>query len=122
MKSIKQSWLMSVLALVIACGVTNARTDSAKPQNEPTQSPANLIEAARQYKASSEDLLRIQETEVSKATAKLGELRELVAEGLITRAELEHEEQLLAGLRSQLRITQKQIADSDDIRRLPGNS
>ena len=50
---------------------------------------------------------------MSKAAAKLEELRTLVSEGLVARAELEAEEQKLVALRGQLQATLKQIADSD---------
>lgn len=84
-------------------------------QKEATQSPTNLIDAANQYKASSKELLLIQEDAITKAEAKLDELRMLVSEGLVAKAELEDAEQNLAALRAQLQATQKQIADSDNM-------
>lgn len=101
-----------MLTLLISCSLANAQKDVAKTENE--GSPAStLIEAAQQYKTSSRELLSIRENEVSKATAKLDELRTLVDEGLVAKVELETGEQSLANLRAQLEATQKQIADSD---------
>ena len=60
-------------------------------------------------------MLSIQDGEVNRATAALDELRMLVAEGLVAKAELETSEQTLAGLRAQLETTKKQIADSDNM-------
>src|SRR5258705_3365517 len=101
------------MALLFGCGLANGQTLSSKTANVVTSSSGELIEATNEYKASSKELLSIQETEVSKAAAKLEELRTLVSEGLVAKAELEAEEQKLVALRGQLQATQKQIADSD---------
>ena len=101
------------MALLFGCGLVNGQTLSSKTSNVVTSSSGELLEATNEYKASSKELLTIQETEVSKASAKLEELRTLVSEGLVAKAELEAEEQKLVVLRAQLQATQKQIADSD---------
>ena len=101
------------MALLFGCGLANGQTLSSKTSNVVTSSSGDLIEATNEYKASSKELLTIQETEVSKAEAKLEELRTLVSEGLIAKNELDAEEQKLVALRGQLQATQKQIADSD---------
>ena len=100
------------MALLFGCGLANGQTLSSKTSNV-VNSSGELIEATNGYKASSKELLTIQETEVSKAAAKLEELGTLVSEGLVAKAELEAEEQKLVVLRGQLQATQKQIADSD---------
>lgn len=107
--------LVLVIALFIGCKLVNAQNPASATQKESSSSSANLIEAANQYKASSKDLLTILETDVSKATAKLEELRALVSEGLIAKVELEEAEQKLVSLRAQLQATQKQITDSDSM-------
>jgi hypothetical protein len=114
MRTVTQILLMLALALFIACGSVEAQTASA-PINDISSSAAHAIEAANQYKASSKELLTVQENEVSKATAKLEELRILVSEGLVAKVELEGETQKLADLRAQLQATQKQLADADNM-------
>jgi hypothetical protein len=105
---------MLTLALFIACGSVAAQTPSAAiTEINTTSAPA--IEAANQYKASSKELLAVQENEVNKAAAKLEELRILVSDGLVAKVELENETQKLADLRAQLQATQKQIADADSM-------
>lgn len=104
---------MAILTLLVACSLANAQAGTTTARNEVTESATKLIEATQQYKASSRQLLTIQEGEVNKATAELDELSVLVAEGLVAKAELETGEQTLAGLRVQLEATKKQIADSD---------
>ena len=104
---------MALLIGLISGGLANAQTTSSQTSNVNSLSSSNLIEATNDYKASSKELLTFQETEVSKAAAKLEELRTLVSEGLVARAELEAEEQELVDLRGKVQATQKQIADSD---------
>jgi hypothetical protein len=74
-----------------------------------------LIDAARASKASSEQLLKSQEEELKQATAKLEQLRQLVAEGLIARNELLQEEQALVLMQGSVNGTRQQIADSDQL-------
>ena len=114
MKDQKQPLWTVIVTLLFACSLANAQTGPATIQTV-TASSAKLIDATQQYKASSRELLTIQEGEVNKATAELDELRVLVAEGLVAKAELETSEQTLAGLRARLETTKKQIADSDNM-------
>ena len=107
------SILSTALFIGLFCGLANGQVSAAGTANEITTAPANLTEANNQYKASSKDLLAAQETEISNAETKLQELRQLVSEGLVARAELETEEQKLVALRGQLQATQTQIADAD---------
>ena len=111
MKDHKQT-LMLAFILLFACGAAKAQVISVADKTETGESSI-LIAATQQFKASSGELLDIQESEVNKATEQLAELRGLVEEGLVARVELEAGEQKLAELRSQLEATRKQIADSD---------
>jgi hypothetical protein len=107
------SILATALFIGLFYGLANGQVSASGPANKITSVPANLIEATNQYKASSKELFAAQETEIGKAEAKLQELRQLVSEGLVARAELETEEQKLVALRAQSQATKKQIADSD---------
>jgi hypothetical protein len=117
MSAPKTTWLIAVLMLFIGCGVVSAQTAGATTtaQNKATQSPAKLIDAANQYEASSKELLSLEEDTIRKAEAKLDELRALVTEGLVARAELDDAEEKLIALREQLQTTKKQITDSDNL-------
>lgn len=124
MTQIAKNLRRTVLAVALLVGLfggglakgqaANGQTLSSKTANVVISSSNNLIAATNEYKASSKELLTIQESEVNKAAAKLEQLRTLVAEGLVGRAELEVEEQKLAELRGKVQATQKQIADSDN--------
>ena len=75
--------------------------------------PSALMTAVIRTKEGHEALAKTQESEIATATAKLAELRQLVAEGLIARVELENAEHLLAGLRNNLETLRKNAADSE---------
>ena len=111
----KRTWLIAVLTLLCAHSLANAQTRIKPSPNQDTHGPAKLINAAQQYKASSNELLTIQQNAIATATAKLDELRALVSEGLVAKAELADSEQKLTELRAQLEITKKQISDSDNV-------
>ena len=115
MRAGKQTWFTAVLTVLLAYGPAHGQTRINPTRNEDAQAPAKLISAAQQYKVSSKELLTIQEDTITKAVAKLDELRMLVSEGLVARAELEDSEQKLTALRAQLDATKKQIADSDNV-------
>ena len=75
--------------------------------------PSALMTAAIRTREGHEAVAKTQEAEIATATAKLAELRQLVAEGLIARVELENAEHLLAGLRNNLETLRKNAADSE---------
>ncbi len=112
MKSWNYLWIVALLL----CGVGTANAQN-KPlsKNEPPASSANLIEATREYKANSEDLLKLQEDEIKKATQKLEQLRQLVADGLVAKNELAAAEDSVAALQATLEATRKKIGDSDQM-------
>src|SRR5688572_13770961 len=115
MRTLKPTYFAPILTLLMAYGLASAQTKPSISPEALKQSSANVVEASREYEARSEELVRIQETAVNQATAKLDELRQLVADGLVAKAELEESEQSLATLRGQLEMTRKQILDSREM-------
>ncbi len=114
MKTVQHIGLLTLLLFVFGGGLASAQTGAVTAtQDETAKPPTNLIDATNQYKAHSKELLSIQEGEITKADAKLDELRKLVEEGLVAKVELETAEQQLAGLREQLLATQKLITASE---------
>jgi hypothetical protein len=111
----KTTWFITVLTLLCAHGLASAQTRIKPSPNQDTHGPAKLINAAQEYKASSNELLTIQQNAITTATAKLDEFRVLVSEGLVAKVELADSEQKLAELRAQLETTKKQISDSDNV-------
>jgi hypothetical protein len=111
-----KSWNYLWVVVLLLCGVATANAQS-KPlsKNEPLVSSAKLIEATREYKANSENLLRMQVDEIKKATQKLEQLRQLVADGLVARNEIAAAEESVAALEAALQVTRKKIGDSDQM-------
>lgn len=103
----------------VSAATTHAKTaaatsgSGAKAIAASKTAASDLIAAATRTKASHEAVVKTQESEIATATAKLDELRQLVAEGLVARVELENAEHLLVGLRSNLENLERNVADSD---------
>lgn len=80
-----------------------------------TKTATDLVAAANQTKTSQMTVAKSLEAEIDTATTKLNELRQLVADGLVARMELENAEHLLLGLRANLETSRKNIADSENL-------
>jgi len=117
MRTIKHSRLLAaVFALLVGGGSVVAQTGQATPANQPVQpvrSGSALIDSTEEYKASTQELLRLEEGEASRAAARLEQLRQLFAEGLIARREVEAAEQALAATQAGVEDRRGQIADAD---------
>lgn len=98
---------------VVSTTKTTASDDKKQTSSKVPTTTAELTAASVEYKASSENVIRLQEEEIKKAESKLEQLRELVAEGLVARNELTASEQSLADLKQKLATTREQIADSE---------
>ena len=92
-------------------GQTSATPISAASIND--KSTLSLIEATRRLKGDSENLIRLQEAELAKATEKLEQLRTLVADGLVAKNELQQSEENLSAMQKRLETTRQQVADAD---------
>lgn len=104
---------IGIVILLFSSGLAKAQTALATTSDK-SPPATNLIQATQQYKTSSQQLLALQEKQVSQAAAKLEQLKILVSEGLVAKSELEESEQALAVLRGKVEATQKQIADTDN--------
>jgi hypothetical protein len=99
---------IALLVLVsTASSVATAQTKSATTNN--------LVEATLGYKASSENLLRLQEKELETESAKLAQLEELVNAGLVARKELDEGRQAVQELQAKIAATKHQIEGSDQL-------
>ena len=74
-----------------------------------------MISAVEKHKTAAQELLVLQDTEIKKAQEKHELLRQLVADGLVARMELDESERSLNALRARLEATRQQIADSDKV-------
>ncbi len=108
-----KSWFIFAILLLSAAGSVSAQ--QLTPNAELRQSRDNLIQATNDHKETSQTLITLQEEELNQAAAKLVQLRELFAEGLIAWLELEESEKSLKELESKLAATRQQVVDADQL-------
>jgi hypothetical protein len=114
MKFINRSrFIIAVCALLICGASVSAQTEPSAPGDQLARSRAELIDATEGYKASTEELLRLEEEEFKRSAGKLEQLRQLFADGIIAKSELEESEQALDAARAGLEERRQQIAGSD---------
>lgn len=120
---IRTSLQAGLLFTLFLSGAVGAHAQVSKTTQLSKTAPANalansrndLISAAEKHKNAAQELLDLQETEVKKAQEKHEQLRQLVADGLVARMELDQSERSLNALRARLQATRQQIADSDKV-------
>jgi hypothetical protein len=100
------------LVLITIYGSALGQRTSSK-RNELAPLSSSLLDSSQKYLESLRELLRLQEKEQKKATQKLEHLQLLVAEGLITKRELEGGQQAVVTAQSILTGIKEQIADAD---------
>lgn len=75
----------------------------------------DLLTLTETSKATATDLLNLEQSNVTKLTASLEQLRQLYSEGLVARVEVEKAEQELATAKSKVEQTQNQIASAQKL-------
>ena len=98
------AWLALCLFLAVAPAhgqqMIQGRDETpSKSESEPTRLRTQLAEATREYKANLEKLVAIYEADAKRAEGRLQKLKELCAQGLITRREMETSEDAAARAR-----------------------
>jgi hypothetical protein len=114
-----------VLALTLVApsnSVLAQRKKKKTPQrSEPTladrmaKAKAELITAANGYKASLEKLLALQEYDVKAASDIVDKRKELLAQAIISKKELEESERILSAAQDKVAETKRQIGESDNL-------
>jgi hypothetical protein len=108
MKHFIQCSVCAAILTLFACGFAAAQTAATADK-----AGLSLIASTEEYKTATEKLIPLQEAEVKSATDKLEQLRQLVADGLVARNELEDSEQALTAAQAKLAETKQQIANAD---------
>jgi hypothetical protein len=85
----------------------------SKSESEPTRLRAQLAEATREYKANLEKLVAIYEADAKQAEGRLQKMKELGAQKLITRRELETSEDAATRARDKYIDAQAQLKGAD---------
>lgn len=76
---------------------------------------AALVKATENYKSGTREMIRLKAAEIARAGQAHEQLKQLAAEGLVARREVEAGEQSLAALRASLEGLNKQLTDSDHL-------
>jgi hypothetical protein len=109
----KKLQLLGVGLVVLVVPGSVAVAQNVSTASTLSESRQSLIEATQEYKASTQTLLSIEEQEAEKAAQQLEQLRELVAEGLVARSELEQAEQAFASAQEKLTASRRQLTVAD---------
>lgn len=109
-----------LLVLVIASALSVSAQKKSKKKPAPAEPPNELaklrdefVKATNDYKASLTKLLTIYEGNVTRAEEKLELSRKLLAEGLISRLQVEENERALAAEKAKVEDTQRQMTNAD---------
>lgn len=106
---------LAAAALVLLWGGAAARAQKKAAVAELSPERVALVRATEEYKAGTREMIRLKEAELAKAEEKHEQFRQLVADGLLARRDLEESERTLAGHRARLEDLRKQITDSDHL-------
>ena len=113
-----------IVALLCASGEASAQVkkkpaktpgSNATLANRVAQAKADLIAASQDYKASLEKLLPFEEDERKKAADQVELRKQLLAEGIASRRELEDSERKLTAAETRVAQTRKQLGEADEL-------
>jgi hypothetical protein len=83
--------------------------------NRVAQARADLIAASKEYKASLEKLLPFEEDERKRAVDEVERRKQLLAEGVASKRDLEESERKVATAEAKVAQTRKQLAEADEL-------
>jgi hypothetical protein len=110
--------LIFLWVFVVCIDVSPQRKTKKKPATAPptelTKLREEFVKATSEYKASLTKLLTIYEGNVKKAEEKLELSRKLLAEGLISRLQVEENERALAADKAKVEETRRQMTSADE--------
>jgi len=110
--------LLIFLCVFVACSAVLAqrktkKKPAPKPPTELTKLREEFVKATDEYKASLTKLITIYEGDVKKADEKLELSRKLLAEGLISKLQVEENERALASEKAKVEETRRQMTNAD---------
>jgi hypothetical protein len=107
-------WLLFAAAPASGQQQVQGRDETpSKPKSEPARLRTQLAEATRDYKANLERLVAIYEADAKQAEERLQKMKELCAQGLITRREMEASEDATASARDKVVDARAQLKGAD---------
>ena len=110
--------MLIFLCVFVACSAVLAqrktkKKPAPKPPTELTKLREEFVKATDEYKASLTKLITIYEGDVKKAEEKLELSRKLLAEGLISKLQVEENERALASEKAKVEETRRQMTNAD---------
>jgi hypothetical protein len=105
--AVEPSWAQSL------SGKQTQTASSVKPPTVPNRQSAQLQQAGDEYKSNLEQLLSLQLADAQRAEERLPKMKELLAQGLVTRREVDTAEDAAARTREKVTRTQAQLKSAD---------
>lgn len=116
----------AVLVALLVAAPSDSFAQAKKNKKTPRKSEPTLVErvakaktevvaAANDYKTSLQKLLVLQEDDVKKAAETVERRKELLAQAVISKKELEESERALSAAQDKVRDTNKQIGEADNL-------
>ncbi len=90
-----------------------AEKTTKEPQSELARLREELVRSTKEYKASLEQLLKLYEREVKRADERVSKTKELYEAGLISKRELERDEEVAAAARAKVKGVEGQLKNAD---------
>ena len=101
------------MVLNLCAGLAIAMSTAVQPAQAQQRLDAQLQRATTEYKSNLEQLLTLYESESKRAEAQLTKVKELLAQGLVTRSELETAEDSVTRTREKVAEAQAQLKSAD---------
>jgi hypothetical protein len=104
---------MPFMVLMMCAGLALAMCTAVEPSQAQQRLDAQLQRTTTEYKSNLEQLLTLYEGESKRAEAQLAKVKELLAQGLVTRSELETAEDSVTRTREKVAEAQAQLKSAD---------
>jgi hypothetical protein len=104
---------MPFMFLMMCAGLALAMSITVQPSQAQQRQDAQLRQATTEYKSNLEQLLALYADESKRAEAQLAKVKELLAQGLVTRSELETAEDSATRTREKVAEAQAQFKSAD---------
>ena len=101
------------MVMMMCAGLALAMSTAVQPSQAQQRQDAELQRATTEFKSNLEQLLTLYEGESKRAEAQLAKVKELLAQGLVTRSELETAEKSATRTREKVAEAQAQFKSAD---------
>ena len=92
---------------------TSKEKKTEEPQNELARLREELVKSTKEYKSSLDELRKLYEKEIERADERVSKTKELYEAGLVSKRELEREEETAAAARAKVKGVEGQLKSAD---------